>query len=319
MIVGDTKIYLDPKNAKGLSFISHAHSDHAPRRFSGRIIYTDGTKRLLRNSYNTTDEGYNFDDDFDIDGLKFRLVSSGHILGSSQIMIEDGFTLTYTGDLDVEGGTTTGRAPIPRCDILIIESTFGSPYYHFPKKSEVVKEMKDWIDECFGKGITPILMGYSLGKAQDLTKIFSKEFNVVVHDSIYDFNKRYEELGVGLGGYHNYGEFDGGEDFLLIAPPRAMNNKAVENLDGYSKALASGWAIHEGVKYRYGVDEAFPLSNHSDFDSLVKYVERADPQVVYTVHGFIEEFSNELRSMGFYSQPLIKRHKHLQESLDGYM
>ena len=34
------------------------------------------------------------------------------------------------------------------------------------------------------------------------------------------------------------------------------------------------------------------------------YVEKANPQVVYTLHGFAQEFSEELRERGFYSEPL---------------
>ena len=49
------------------------------------------------------------------------------------------------------------------------------------------------------------------------------------------------------------------------------------------------------------------MSDHSDFPSLLEYVEKAQPQVVYTVHGSAGELSEELRARGFYSEPLSER------------
>jgi len=36
-------------------------------------------------------------------------------------------------------------------------------------------------------------------------------------------------------------------------------------------------------------------------------VEKASPQVVYTVHGFAEEFAQELRVRGFYAEALVEK------------
>lgn len=308
---------LDPKRVEGLSFISHAHSDHMPRSYKGDIISTKATRRLLRN-YPKGEEVSNEFEEIELEDIKIRMLDSGHILGSSQIKIENSFTLTYTGDIDLNGGLTTREAEIEKSDILIIESTFGSPYYHFPPKAEVIRQMRDWISDCFQKNITPVLMGYSLGKAQDLTKAFSKDFNVVVHEKIYDFNRKYEELGVDLGPYKCCSDFDGKGDYLLIVPP-TIKDLNLGFLKKYSKALVSGWAVHGGTKYRYGADKAFVYSNHSDFKSLVEYVERVSPQAVYTVHGFAKEFSGELNAMGFYSQPLKKVCNGKQKNLNEFI
>ncbi|MEE8357864.1 MAG: MBL fold metallo-hydrolase RNA specificity domain-containing protein, partial [Candidatus Hydrothermarchaeales archaeon] len=147
---------------------------------------------------------------------------------------------------------------------------------------------------------------------------FSRDFKVVVHEKIYDFNRKYEELGVDLGEYLSCSEFDGRDDYLLIIPPRVKDER-LNFLKDYSKALVSGWAVHGGAKYRYRADEAFTFSNHSDFESLVSYVEKASPQAVYTVHGFANEFSSELNTMGFYSQPLKKVCNGMQKSLTAFM
>jgi putative mRNA 3-end processing factor len=296
--VDGVKIHLDPRRAEGVSFVSHAHADHRPSSLSGRVI----TSRETRFLSSLESEAYDYCSEIRVDGIGLRILESGHILGAGQLLIENDFRVVYTGDLSLEGGATTGGAKVERCDILIIEATYGSPYYRFPKREEVVGEIKDWIEGCFSKGDKACLLAYSMGKAQELTRYLSGEFRVEVHPSIYENNKKYEGLGKMLGRYSLY---DGGdEDAVLLIPPGARKGKKYE---GYPKAIASGWAVHEGAKRIYGVEEAFPLSDHSDFHGLVRYVERAEPQVVYTTHGFAEEFSGELRERGFYSEPVRRK------------
>jgi Cft2 family RNA processing exonuclease len=48
-----------------------------------------------------------------------------------------------------------------------------------------------------------------------------------------------------------------------------------------------------------GVDKAFPLSDHADFNGLLEVVRETVPEKVFTVHGFSREFSEELRKLGY--------------------
>jgi putative mRNA 3-end processing factor len=292
--LGGHTVRLDPRRAEGVSFISHAHSDHRPSTFSGKVVASRETSALMGLGADETRETLRLSDN-----MILKTVPSGHILGSSQLIMENGTTVVYTGDLNVEGGFTTPPAEIPPCDVLIMECTFGSPFYRFPDKREVLKDMVDWIDESFSHGQTPVIMGYAMGKAQELTRALSREYQVVVHRKVYENNRLYEALGTDLGGYSLVG--DG--DRVIIMPPGRTNLMGLKGLETRT-AVATGWACHGGVAPRYGADCAFPLSDHSDFDGLLKYVERASPQVVYTHHGCSEEFSQELRQRGFYSEPL---------------
>lgn len=291
-----TRILLDPRRPEGLSFTSHAHSDHAPRGPVGKgLIASKETRSLLG-----LDDGGGRE--FHANGLRFRILNAGHILGSSQLCVEDGFTLVYTGDMNLSGGLTTGRAEVPRCDVLVLEATFGSPRYVFPPRTEVLGEIRDWAEERFAKGTRPVLLAYALGKAQELTRGLSKDLEVRVDGSVLKFHRRYEALGMELGPYGPYREGEDG-DFILIAPPGMR-----KRLKGLPMAMVSGWAMEGGNAFRgYGVERAFPLSDHSDFPSLLEYVEEAQPQVVYTVHGFAGELSGELKARGFYSEPVPGR------------
>ena len=50
-----------------------------------------------------------------------------------------------------------------------------------------------------------------------------------------------------------------------------------------------------GAVYRYQVDAVFPLSDHADYDDLIRYVDLVRPKRVLTLHGFAAEFARDLR------------------------
>jgi putative mRNA 3-end processing factor len=294
------RIYLDPKRARRWSFVSHAHADHAPSKVEGEVLFSRATGRLLRRSI--PGRLLEMNTAFEAGNLRMRIFSSGHVLGGSQLLLENDFRAVYTSDINLEGGATCGKAEIESCDVLIIEATFGSPIFDFPPRKEAVSQIKDWADEQLARDITPVLLGYSLGKAQELTSYLSGDYQVEVHPSIYGINRKYENLGVGLGGYRLF-PGPGDCNRVVIFPPGARKSPDLRGMR-CAVAMASGWAALRGTKTRMGVDEAFPLSDHSDFNSLVKYVEKSSPQVVYTFHGFAEEFADELRERGFYAEAL---------------
>ncbi|MEE8402286.1 MAG: MBL fold metallo-hydrolase, partial [Candidatus Hydrothermarchaeaceae archaeon] len=265
------KINLDPRKKADLSFVSHAHSDHVPSSMDGKVLLSSPTSSLISKS--ATDP-HDFGEHIEIGPLKLSIIESGHMLGAGQLLIENGMRAVYTGDLNLKGGATAGKAVVPKCDVLIIEATYGHPRYNFPERAEVVKEIKDWVDDCLKKNLTPALLGYSLGKAQELTKYMSSDFPVAVHESIYLNNKKYEELGVDLG---EYSLFEGQCDGVAIMPPAARKTISGED---FCFAFTSGWAIHKGARRRYGAESGFLLTDHCGFDDLIEYVERADPQMV---------------------------------------
>ena len=246
-----------------------------------------------------------------IDGVEFTLYNSGHIPGSSQLMIKNGASILYSGDLNLNGGLITQPAETPRCDILIMEATFGVPRYIFPDRADVIREMKNWIEECNLKGRTPVVLGYALGKAQELTKALSSDFTVYVDRDVFEFNRRTERLGVDIGDYQRLEDLSDKDDRIVIAPPYQARHFTGE---WYSLALASGWALNPGWLDRYSRCFGFPLSDHSDFNDLIRFVERVSPQVVYTTHGYSREFSSHLRERGFYSEPLSEA----QTKLDAF-
>jgi len=54
------------------------------------------------------------------------------------------------------------------------------------------------------------------------------------------------------------------------------------------------------------VDEAFPFSDHADFEELIAFVKACDPEVVYTHHGSADTLAEEIkRRLGIEARSLL--------------
>src|SRR5919109_3655481 len=127
----------------------------------------------------------------------FKLIDTGHILGSKGLLINCD-ELYYTGDISIRERAFMKPALIPRASTLIIESTFGRPEYIFPTLTEIIHKTNRIISEMYNLGVPVILMGYTLGKAQLLTALFGHWEPIYVHDSIHKMNAVYKKFGIPL-------------------------------------------------------------------------------------------------------------------------
>lgn len=69
--------------------------------------------------------------------------------------------------------------------------------------------------------------------------------------------------------------------------------------------MLSGWAL-DGRHWFRGADAAFPLSDHADFPSLVRYAKATGAGRVFTVHGYAAELAAELRKERIRAEPLAE-------------
>ncbi len=295
-----------PKHAK--VYLSHAHSDHVKLSKKSEFFATPETIDLVRQRFGEAKfSSIGFKKKKSISDFDLELYPNGHILGSAQAKFgADGKEFVFTSDFRLQDSFLFKGAEPLEAETLVLETTFGSPKYVFPKQDEVVSGMIDWIGKKSKQGLV-LLSGYSLGKAQELTMI-SNEAGVVpiVHDSIFDSNKIYEKHGVKLGEYlkldHNLKDSS-----VVIMPPQLVDKHLFATLEHFDKrkifsALATGW------EYKGAYDELFPLSNHADYNDLVEYVKASNPKLVLTDHGFCEEFARKLNKIGYNAKPL-KQHK----------
>lgn len=306
----DENIWLDPWDAKPFAFVSHAHSDHiAPHE---EIIVSERTSRLMqaRLPGKRRELVLPFGEAVNVGGMQVTLLPAGHIFGSAQFFLETGAgSLLYTGDFKLRQGRSAEAAEWKQAETLIMETTFGRPRYRFPPTELVVQQIVAFCREALEEDATPVLLGYSLGKAQEILCALSQaDLRPMLHGSVYRMTRIYEQFGQSFCEYERYNA-NAVEGKVLICPPSANRSRMIQRLNNRRVAMISGWAVEPNAIYRYQVDAAFPLSDHADYDDLVRYVALVQPQRVLTLHGFAAEFARDLRERGIEAWPLTEENQ----------
>jgi len=292
-------LWLDPWEAKRFAFVSHAHSDHiAPHE---EIVLSERTACLLRTRMpgTRTEHVLPFGEQRRVRDVEVTLLPAGHIFGSAQLFLSSkDETLLYTGDFKLRHGRSAEAAEWRQADTLIMETTFGLGRYQFPPTERVIEQIVAFCRHTIEDGAVPVLLGYSLGKAQEiLCSLDGAGLTPMLHGSVYQMTRIYEQLGQAFCKYVRYNKNDVAGK-VLICPPSANHSPMIEKIPRKRVAMISGWAVDPNAVYRYQVDAAFPLSDHADYNDLIRYVGLVQPKRVFTLHGFASEFARDLRERG---------------------
>jgi DNA ligase 1 len=303
LYIPEADLWLDPPRARERAFVSHAHADHFARH--KRIVCSDMTAGLLRRRFRVVEGALDpmaWEMEREEGGFRMKVLPAGHITGSAMLhltRISDGVTLLYTGDTKEHGGRTCEPALWIQADTLIMETTFARPEYVFPPMEEVEARVLDFVRGTFAEGRTPVLLGYSLGKAQEALGLMVEHgIPACLHPAVYGMTSACRELGVNLPECpvaESSGVPDG---HVVIAPPQAVRSRLLESLSHKRVAMLSGWGLKPGAHYRYRVDVVIPWSDHADHPGLWKCVRAVNPKHVLTVHGAARPFAAELRRHG---------------------
>jgi DNA ligase-1 len=292
-------LWLDPRESQRFAFVSHAHSDHiAPHE---EMILSERTARLMQARMPGTRIEYvlPFGEQRRVHNIDLLLLPAGHIFGSAQLFLSNGTeTLLYTGDFKLRRGKSAEPAEWREADTLIMETTFGLPRYQFPPTEQVIEQIVAFCRDAIDDSAVPVLLGYSLGKAQEiLCSLDGAGLTPMLHGSVFQMTRIYEQFGQSFCKYVRYNKNDVSGK-VLICPPSANRSPMIEKISRRRVAMISGWAVDPNAVYRYQVDAAFPLSDHADYNDLIRYVDLVKPKRVLTLHGFAAEFARDLRDRG---------------------
>lgn len=288
-------------------FVSHAHSDHTANH--AEVILTEATRRLMRARVGgqRTEHVLGFGERVDLREGRFggardgflTLLPAGHVLGSAMSLLEDeSGSLLYTGDFKLRSGLSAEVCEPRRADVLVMETTFGRPHYVLPPTEEVLHGILRFCQEALAEGQVPILLGYSLGKSQEvLSSLLRAGLPVMLADPVAKLTRIYAELGREFPPYRSLVPSEAAGHVVLCPPGKGLANLRQE-LGRVRVAMMTGWAMDPGCRYQYQVDAAFPLSDHADYPDLLEMVRRVAPKCVYTLHGFAAEFAADVRAMG---------------------
>lgn len=294
-------IWLDPHAPKEFAFVSHAHSDHMARH--REVIASRATALFLRERLGARAPGartLEFGVSTVVRGLNLTLLPAGHILGSSQLFLQcDRLgTLLYTGDFKLRSGLSAEPLQWRQADTLVMETTFGLPKYRMPATETVLEQIVAFCRENLAREIVPVLLCYSLGKAQEvLCALAAAGLRAMLHEAVFKMSTLYRQLQPGFPDFERFHPARFREK-VLIFPPSAIRAGQLEAIPNRKTAILTGWAVDSGARYRYRCDAAFPLSDHADYDDLLRYVDMVQPRRVLTLHGFAAPFARDLRRRG---------------------
>ncbi len=301
----DRPLWIDASNGVAQCCVSHGHSDHIRRH---KLTYaTPATASFIRRRLGDIPiQEMDFDQPFEIGPYSITFLPAGHILGSAQVYVqqENGSSLLYSGDFKLDTGRTAEPLRVQQADILIMECTFGYPKYRFPAREELEQRLCRFVEDALENGRYPLVYGYALGKAQEAMKILAdRGFSLAVHGSVLHMAEVYSRHGIDFGHVTRFRKNDDHRGKVIILPPQARHQKQIRALQPSRSIFLSGWGVDPGARFRYGVDEVLPLSDHADFEGLLRYIDMVNPKTIYTTHG-PKDYYLYLRSLGYDAHPL---------------
>lgn len=205
-----------PKLPKSIDacIISHAHLDHSggtPMLFNHRKIPVymndvtlDLTTLLLKDSIKIGQkEGYgtpfderelknmisstkllNYEENFFINDFSCRLYDSGHIPGSSSVLLnKNNKRIFYTADIQTAESRLLNPCQLPsKVDTLIIESTYGTRDHPDRKKEE--QKLITLVEEALARKEFALIPVFAVGRAQEVLLILEDYVDKIAIDGM---------------------------------------------------------------------------------------------------------------------------------------
>ena len=189
----------DPQLGPEKVFVSHAHSDHLGAH--REVILSAPTARLMqaRVAGERIENVLPFGEPHCFNGgqvpYQLTLLPAGHIFGSAMSLIEaEGESLLYTGDFKLRRSLSAEPCEPRHADILIMETTYGRPQYRFPPTEAVLSGITRFCREALDNDETPVLLGYSLGKSQELLcGLAHAGLSIMLHGTVHKLTAIYEQ------------------------------------------------------------------------------------------------------------------------------
>lgn len=289
-------VYIDPWKPVDHAIITHAHSDHARAGSKAYLAHHDSAGILRYRLGNISLQTIGYNEPLTINGVRITLHPAGHVMGSAQVRLEyKGEVWVASGDYKVRpDGYTVPFEPV-KCHHFITESTFGMPIYKFPDHAEINRQMNAWVKQNTDRGLSSVIIGYALGKAQRILKALDTDRPVLLHTTIYNTN---EALGFDNSRYIKFTPDFKKESFtpgVVVATGMAVGTPWLKRFEPYKLSFCSGWMQLRGARRRRNADIGFAMSDHADWTGLNEAVLATGAENIYVTHGYKSTFAAWLR------------------------
>lgn len=278
----------DAHTTRPIRLITHAHSDHISGIKESLsecqwVIATPITKELIGvlkgKEASEPIKALDYKHPFDYQKERLTLYPADHIIGSAQVLVEDaeGKRIVYTGDFKLPGATI-----IPS-DILVIEATYGNPKHVRWFKEVIEAEFVNLVENSL-KERSVYIFGYH-GKLQEVIRIlndFDVDVPIIVPHRILEIVRICNNHGMELRNCFSSKSKEGMEirkathiGVYHVGASRWVGRDAV-------RIFLSGWQFDVPCKKVGEYEYRVALSDHSDFEQLMEYVEKSKPSLVIT-------------------------------------
>ncbi len=306
--------WIDPWRPVPRALITHAHADHA-RPGCGEYWAIEASEPILRQRLGAAIQllPVSYGEVLRIGDARVSFHSAGHVLGSAQIRVEaGGESWLVSGDYKRCADPSCAPFEPVTADVFITEATFALPIYRWQSGAAVAEQIRSWWQAAPER--PSLLFAYAFGKAQrllaELHAIGVGE-EVLLHGAVDTLMPAYRKAGVALPPTRPLTALDKGEALagrLVIAPPSAHRSAWMKRFKAPQTAFVSGWMAVRGARRRRGYERGFVMSDHADWDGLIRSVRDSQAQQVYVTHGNSDGLARYLREVeGVAAEPLDGR------------
>ena len=288
--------WIDPVRPVSLALITHGHADHA-RYGHEHVIATPQTLDIMAQRYGEkfarSTTALDYGQQMQVGDVTVTMAPAGHVLGSAQIILDyQGQRLIAAGDYKRKADPTCAPFEVHPCDVFITEATFGLPVFSHPDPQTEITKILEAREQFPSRCL--LIGAYALGKAQRVIALLREagyDRPVYLHGAMQKLCALYQKWGIDLGELRPVpARASKSEPAVLagevvLAPPSAFGTVWAHKLADPLIIFASGWMqVKQRAKQR-GVELPLILSDHADWDDLLKTIEEIAPREVWVTHG----------------------------------
>lgn len=295
---------LDARRPVALSFVSHAHRDHMAAH--ARALCTPVTADLLAaQGWSTVAQPLEPMRPIQLGPYRLELLPAGHISGAAQLMVTSGTHRTiYTGDLGpLSGSLVAGRPMVTDCDELIVDATYGHPRHRYEDPSVAVARLMDAVMSAGAGGKAVVVLANPLGRAQEVIHaLLDAGLGVNAPPKLVSLSRACGGLAAldaaRLRPFRGSPPDSGVTVYPIQARSRTLAWKNVFR-------IAVTGMLSPATPATLGVQEVVGLTDHADFDDLLRLVEESGARRVWTTFTHAAALATELRERGVAASPLL--------------